>query len=96
VDWHVVSGMLRFVVSGTEHPLRANAGVASRTRNARAINFSFIYLTLKTLRASLGHPLRLHPASVLAGLAAGAGMAGFTLRPCPLADRLGSFQWHQG
>lgn len=33
------------------------------------------------LRATLGQPLRLHPAPVLAGLAAGAGPGGFALSP---------------
>ena len=43
-----------------------------------------LFLSPALLRASLGQPLRLHPASDLAGLAAGAGVAGFALRPSPL------------
>ena len=49
----------------------------------------------QTLRASLGQPLRLHPASVLARLSAGAGAAGVAL-DLPLADRLYGFHQHQG
>ena len=47
------------------------------------------------LRASLGHPLRVHPASDLAGQAAGACAAGAAL-DLPLANRLRGLQWHQG
>lgn len=43
----------------------------------------------------LGHPLRLHPASDLAGLAAGAGTAGYALDLLP-CHRLDGFQRHQG
>ena len=46
-------------------------------------------------RFALATPFGLHPASVLARLAAGAGAAGGAL-DLPLADRLYGLQWHQG
>ncbi|EKN6008509.1 hypothetical protein DVQ89_22590 [Yersinia enterocolitica] len=50
---------------------------------------------MEILRASLGQPLRLQPASVLAGLAARAGLAGVAL-VLPPCHRLGGFHQHQG
>ena len=46
-------------------------------------------------RFALATPFGLHPASVLARLAAGAGAAGGAL-DLPLADRLHGLQWRQG
>lgn len=50
----------------------------SRPHRPRHRRGHFVYRAA-SLRASLGQPLRLHPASVLAGLAAGAGTAAL---PC--------------
>ncbi|MCG5260859.1 hypothetical protein [Cupriavidus gilardii] len=61
-----------------------------------ALREAFFISAGKYLRASLGQPLRLHPASVLAGLAARGQARRLRLVPSPLADRLCGFQKHRG